>query len=457
MIIDYNIQPVDLQGKLDRFWKLSGQKIQKIESEYNQELGAPVFTVNGKYSSRGWTEWTQGFQYGSAILQFDATGDEAFLTRGRENTVSKMAHHLSHVGVHDHGFNNISTYGNLHRLMKEGRITANEWEKNFYEVALKASGAVQASRWSRIPGGGFIYSFNGPHSLFVDTIRSCRVLMIAHQLGHFLPGENDQRISLFGRAVDHLLATAKYSIYYNEGRDIYDEWGRTAHESVFNPIDGNYRCPNSQQGYTGFSTWTRGLAWAMVGFAEELEFLKAFPENVTDENGEETINKLVKGAMATCDFYIAHTPLDGIPYWDTGAPGLVHLKDALRQPADPFNDFEPVDSSAAAIGAQGLLRFGHYLSSIGRSEEGKRYWQAGLTVVSRLLETPYLSVDPQHQGILLHSVYHRPNGWDHIPDGFKIPCNESSMWGDYHMRESALYLSRIISGDLYYTFFNGII
>ena len=457
MIIDYNIQPVDLQGKLDRFWKLSGQKIQKIESEYNQELGAPVFTVNGKYSSRGWTEWTQGFQYGSAILQFDATGDEAFLTRGRENTVSKMAHHLSHVGVHDHGFNNISTYGNLHRLMKEGRITTNEWEKNFYEVALKASGAVQASRWSRIPGGGFIYSFNGPHSLFVDTIRSCRVLMIAHQLGHFLPGENDRRISLFGRAIDHLLATAKYSVYYAENRDIYDVWGRTAHESVFNPNDGNYRCPNSQQGYTGFSTWTRGLAWAMVGFAEELEFLKAFPENVTDENGEETINKLVKGAMATCDFYIAHTPLDGIPYWDTGAPGLVHLKDALMQPADPFNDFEPVDSSAAAIGAQGLLRFGHYLSSIGRSEEGKRYWQAGLTVVSRLLETPYLSVDPQHQGILLHSVYHRPNGWDHIPDGFKIPCNESSMWGDYHMRESALYLSRIISGDLYYTFFNGII
>ena len=76
--------------------------------------------------------------------------------------------------------------------------------------------------------------------------------------------------------------------------------------------------------------------------------------------------------------------------------------------------------------------------------------------MNTLLDEPYLSVDPQHQGILLHSVYHRPNGWDHIPEGYRIPCNESSMWGDYHMREAALYLSRIIAGEPYYTFFNGI-
>ena len=69
---------------------------------------------------------------------------------------------------------------------------------------------------------------------------------------------------------------------------------------------------------------------------------------------------------------------------------------------------------------------------------------------------PYLSVDPSHQGILLHSVYHRPNGWDYIPEGSRIPCNESSMWGDYHMRETALYITRIISGAPYYTFFNGL-
>ncbi|HWR99784.1 MAG TPA: hypothetical protein VN249_04165 [Prolixibacteraceae bacterium] len=458
MNLDYLIKPADLKGKLDRFWTLSGEKIKAIESEYDKTQGAPVFTKKGKYTSRGWTEWTQGFQFGSAILQFDATGDESFLEAGRQNTVRSMAHHISHTGVHDHGFNNISTYGNLHRLMKEERIPFNAWEKEFYELALKASGAVQADRWSQIGGGGFIYSFNGPHSLFVDTIRSCRILMMAHRLGHFLPGENDSHISLFQRAIDHLLATAKYAVYYGEGRDSYDVWGRTAHESVFNPNDGNYRCPNSQQGYSGFTTWTRGLAWAMLGFAEELEFLHALPEEEFEcsQSKDQVIQILTRGARATCDFYIAHTPSDGIPYWDTGAPGLVHLNDWLSRPADPFNEFEPVDSSAAAIGVQGLLRLGHLFKAAGNPEEGNRYWQAGLTVASGLLETPYLSVNPDHQGILLHSVYHRPNGWDYIPDGQKIPCNESSMWGDYHMRETALYLQRIISGDAYYTFFNGL-
>jgi unsaturated chondroitin disaccharide hydrolase len=459
MIIDYDIKPDDLKEKLDRFWGISGEKILRIESEYDQGLGAPVCTVNGKYSTLNWTEWTQGFQFGSPILQFDATGDETFLKIGRENTVNKMAHHISHMGVHDHGFNNISTYGNLLRLMKMGKIPWNEWEKNFYELSLKASGALQSSRWSKTGEGGFIYSFNGPHSLFVDTIRSCRVLMIAHKLGHFLPGENDVRISILSRGIEHLLATAKYSVYYNEGRDIYDKWGRTAHESVFNPIDGNYRCPNSQQGYTGFSTWTRGLAWAMLGFAEELEFLDTLNNNEFENigNQEEIVGKLLRGAEATCDFYIENTCMDGIPYWDTGAPGLVNLGDYLNRPADPFNDFEPVDSSAAAIAAQGLFRLGHYLISKDRAKEGLRFWQAGLTVISRLLETPYMSLNPGHHGVLLHSVYHRPNDWDHIPKGYKIPCNESSMWGDYHMRECALYLSGIISGISYYTFFNGII
>ena len=157
-------------------------------------------------------------------------------------------------------------------------------------------------------------------------------------------------------------------------------------------------------------------------------------------------------AQATCDFYIDNTPADGIPYWDAGAPGLHRLGDYLERPADPYNEFEPVDSSAAAIGAQGLLRLGHYLKAKDRAE-GQRYWQAGLTVLETLLKKPYLSRQPDHQGLILHSIYHHPNGWDHVPAGSKIPCGESSMWGDYHAREVALYLQRICRAEPYYTFF----
>ena len=158
-------------------------------------------------------------------------------------------------------------------------------------------------------------------------------------------------------------------------------------------------------------------------------------------------------AEATADFYLSETPTDGIPYWDTGAPGLAHLGEYRQRPADPFNAHEPVDSSAAAIAAQGLLRLGRWLQGQGEAAAGERYVQAGLTVAARLFEEPYLSTASDHQGLLLHTVYHRPNGWDHIPEGHAIPCGESALWGDYHALELALYLHRLSTEQPYYRFY----
>ncbi|MEL7531884.1 MAG: glycosyl hydrolase [Bacteroidota bacterium] len=454
MRIDLLLTLADIEKELDSFWALSGQKIRLIRDHYDRSKGSPVFTAAGEYTSRGWTEWTQGFEYGSAILQFDATGETELLEYGRKATLEKMASHVGHFGVHDHGFNNVSTYGNLHRLMREGKIPQNDWEQNFYELALKLSGAVQAKRWTEIPSGGFIHSFNGPHSLFVDTIRTLRAVVYSHQLGHAIWQENDQKINLLERSILHTKATADYAIFYGEGRDTYDVPGRTAHESVFNTVDGAFRCPNAQQGFSGFTTWTRGLAWAITGFAEQLEFLRTLEEaDLAPFGGKVAIEAfMLKAAKATANFYIENTALDGIPYWDTGAPNLHQLGDYLARPAEPHNDFEPVDSSAAAIASQGLLRLGRYLGGI----EGQSFWQAGLTVVKRLLEAPYLSTDPAHQGLTLHSIYHQPNGWDYVPEGSKIACGESSMWGDYHMREVMLYLTKLIREEAYYTFFGGL-
>ncbi len=456
MRIRNDVTPALLSKKIGRLWELSAAKLSALMKEWDPLRGSPVFTVEGRYTTRGWTEWTQGFLYGSALLQYDATGEERFLQAGTEGTWKYMASHLTHTGVHDHGFNNISTYGNLRRLIVEGRTNADEGTLRACEIALKCSGAVQAARWTKTAdGGGFIHSFNGPHSLFVDTIRTLRVLVTAHALGHCLMGEQDECISLLGRAIKHARVTAHYNVYYGTGRDAYDVKGRVAHESIFNPANGVYRCPSTQQGYSPFSTWTRGLAWAMLGFAEQLEFLQTrTDEELTFYGGRAEIEKtLLEAATATCEFYIENTPLDGIPYWDTGAPGLAQLGDYLDRPSDPFNDHEPVDSSAAAIAAQGLLRLGRFLEKRGRSTEAERYRNAGLTVADALFDEPYLSTGTSHQGLILHSVYHRPNGWDHIPAGRKIPCGESSMWGDYHARELALYIQRLAEGGPYLTFF----
>jgi len=450
----------------------AAEKTRALASRWEGESGAPVFTVGGRYTQRGWTEWTQGFQFGNALLIFEALGDRWFLEYGRGKTMAMMAPHLSHTGVHDHGFNNISTYGNLLRMMAEGRVEKNEWEAECYRLALKVSGAVQASRWTHVPDSlGFIHSFNGAHSLFADTIRSLRVLAVAHSLGQVLMGEQDKKVNLLARLLRHAETTARYNVYFGEGRDRWDVPGRVAHESIFNVESRSYRCPSSQQGYSPFTTWTRGLAWIILGYAEELEYLATIPEAEFAPlelpyfpTKKAALARFEQVAKVTCDFYIENTPPDGIPYWDTGAPNLYRIEKHLDRPADPENPFEPVDSSAAAIAAQGMLRLGLWLAAAGDPLSGK-YLTAGARIARTLMADPYLSADPNHEGLLLHAVYHYPNGWDAAPateaaparagvappktgaPGAKgIPHGESCMWGDYHLLELALYLERLARG-----------
>jgi hypothetical protein len=464
MNIDTNETPKDLRKQIGHTLELAGRKARLLDKSWDTSKGTPVFTVDGKYTTRGWTEWTQGFQYGIAILAFDGTGETDLLELGRKRTLEKMASHVTHVGVHDHGFNNLSTYGNLRRLMREGRINHNEWELAFLELAIKSSGAVQAARWSGVPVSkpsphtantaslGYVYSFNGPHSLFVDTMRSCRILGVAWQLGHKLMHENDRAADLLKRSVLHGLCTNQYILFHGDSSHTYDVRGRTSHEAIFNRADGNFRCRSTQQGYSPFSTWTRGLAWAMLGFAEELEFFATIDEAKFQQSvglaKKDVVTAYERAAIDTCEHYINDcAAADGIVYWDDGAPGLAKMGDWRSRPAEPFNDHEPVDSSASAIAAQGLIRVGKHLGI-------ESYTNAGLTVAKTLMSDAYLAADDRHEGLLLHSVYHRPNGWDHVPPGRKVPCGESSLWGDYHLVELAVLLQRLADGKPYLTFFS---
>lgn len=454
--ISQTISYADFAPLFGRFWDLSGNKILRISEEYDHSQGSPVFTCEGIYTSRGWTEWTQGFEYGSALIQFEATGDPIFLDLGQRHILAEMAPHLTHFGVHDHGFNTVSTYGTLRRVLLRNPSWANGGEVKLCETAIACSGAVQARRWMTTGDGlGYIYSFNGPHSLFADTIRSLRVLALAHHLGHVLLDEGDSRVSLLGRLIQHALTTAQYTVYYGEGRDIYDVPGRVAHESIFDTLNGRYRCPGTQQGYSPFSTWTRGLAWIILGFSELIEYLQDHlgEDDCKPYGGRETVlGKMDRALTVTADFYIHNTPTDGIPYWDTGAPGLERMGDYLNRPAEPHNSFEPVDSSAAAIAAQGFVRFGQIRARQGRENESRRYLNAGLTIARALFQRPYLSISDSHQGLLLHSVYHRPNGWDHVRKGLTVPADEAGMWGDYHLRELALLIQRLGRDEPYLTF-----
>ena len=64
----------------------------------------------------------------------------------------------------------------------------------------------------------------------------------------------------------------------------------------------------------------------MLGFAEQLEFLETIDASDVarfTKNEKMGSDPIYDAASATCDFYVDHAAAaDGVPYWDTGAPGL---------------------------------------------------------------------------------------------------------------------------------------
>lgn len=449
--IDKLIPLAAFKKPLERMWEASEKKLWAIEkANKSEDRNALVFTREGRYVPQDWTDWTRGFRIGSMLLQAEATDSKEFLNYARDATVEHILPQITSFGVHDHGFTVTSTFGALLRLMDEGVIPHNEWERKYYVQALITSGVVQANRWTEIEDNlGFIHSFNGPHSLFADTIRSLRALVIAHLLGGVLRGEEDQIFSLLDRVIAHIIATSRYIVCSGFKDHGYDELGQVTHEAIFNVRTGTYRCPSTQQGYSPFTSWTRGLAWIILGFAELFEFFRLLPRHYRRTLGNIEF-ELYDVLRWTTVYYVENSPTCGVPYWDTGAPDLENLENWAGKDADPFNDWEPVDSSAAAIAAQGFLRLGKIM---GRSD-GRRYQMVGRKIAYTLLNEPYLSTDPNHQGLLLHSVYHWPQRWDHIPKGSYVTHGESVMWGDYHLRELALYIGRLSRSKKYYAFTN---
>ena len=248
-------------------------------------------------------------------------------------------------------------------------------------------------------------------------MRSLRSLAVAHQLGHVLRGERDQSISLLERLLAHAETTARYSIYYGKGRDAFDVRGRTAHESIFNLNDGSYRCPNSQQGYSPFSTWTRGLAWAILGYAEQLEFLGTL-NGKADRAGDPRAERGASQPVAVRPRYGGNPgpvprgrPRDGglLPRQLLRGrhPDVGHGRAAIASPGRlPREACRPVQP----LGAGGQLGRRHRGAGPGspgelsfRPEATRRTATAiarpGLTVANTLFDEPYLSTESQTPGL----------------------------------------------------------
>ena len=90
------------------FLPVAKYKANSLFGYWSKQATSPVFTKAGKYHSWGWTEWTRGFLYGIPLLLYEMTGEQSLLESVRKN-IHRLDSYLTHTGVHDHGFNILST------------------------------------------------------------------------------------------------------------------------------------------------------------------------------------------------------------------------------------------------------------------------------------------------------------------------------------------------------------
>ncbi|MFC4776250.1 glycoside hydrolase family 88 protein [Paenibacillus sp. GCM10023252] len=180
------------------------------------------------------------------------------------------------------------------------------------------------------------------------------------------------------------------------------------HTFYFDQETGDSLRGGTHQGFRDGSTWTRGQAWGIYGFALAYRYLKQ-PE-------------LLETAKRLARYFIARIPEDGVVYWDFNVP----------QSAESMRD-----SSASAIASAGLLEI------IGFLDEGdaeREVFQAAVERSMTALATTYANDDTEEQGFIKRGSYSVRGG--SAPDDYVI-------WGDYFYLETLLRLETGKTGYWY--------
>jgi unsaturated chondroitin disaccharide hydrolase len=333
----------------------------------------PMYTVGGKWDREGerWTHWCEGFYPGIFWLLHRHTGLAEWRALAEQYSRPLEPRRFDKT-VHDLGFLFFSTYLRWYHLTGEDRLR---------EILIDGGRTLALRRQK----GGYLASFVGPQSLFIDIMMNVGIIFWAADAvrAHHTTGEKKLRKI----ALEHCRTTQKYLVRPDGG---------TAHEGIFDLETGEFRRQSTHQGLGADSTWTRGLAWAVYGFtaahrlSSEAEFLDT--------------------ARRCADCYLRRAPLGLVPPWDFAVP-----------PDGP----QLWDSSAGAITASGLWDLSE---QVGDPAESARYRAAALTILDTLCSDEFLARGrPEWEGILLHGVYHYHKG---------LGVDESVAWGDHFFVEA---------------------
>ncbi|EJU00845.1 Six-hairpin glycosidase [Dacryopinax primogenitus] len=140
--------------------------------------------------------------------------------------------------------------------------------------------------------------------------------------------------------------------------------GSSFHVVDYDPTTGGVQWRGTAQGYSNSSTWSRGQAWGIYGFATMYNFTR--------------VQTYLDTSRCMADYFVSNLPEAGVPYWDFNAP--------LSPPPS-------YDTSAATIAASALL----FLSSMEAQQSpantsGAQHWQQA--AISLLSSTVQLAWQP---------------------------------------------------------------
>ena len=356
---------------LDTF-KFAQKQAKRLIGQYPDFY--PMYTKEGRWKHDGpsWTQWCDGFLPGMMwrfhkYLSSNGNDGEADYWMKNAIRYSKpLEQRKGDPDVHDLGFIFLSTYYPWYRAAKDMALN---------EVMVEA-GRTLALRFQE--KGQYLRSFVAANSLFIDIMMNVGIIFYAAR------ETNDRRLREI--ALRHAMTTRRVLIRGD---------GSTAHEGIFDLETGEFLRQTTHQGFRGDSCWSRGLAWAMYGFGTCYEYSRD--------------PRFLETAEACADYYISHTPTDGVPPWDFNA-GAESRK--------------LVDTSAAAITASGLLRLSRLLTD---PIKGHLYWTTGIHILRTLCRKHTAAGDKHWEGILKGGVYHIHKN---------LGVNESVIWGDYFFVEA---------------------
>ena len=338
----------------------------------------PMYTKAGrwKHDLPAWTHWCDGFLPGMMWIFARRLAGTAEGTWWREQAIrysKPLEPRRFDREVHDLGFIFMSTYYRWYGLTAEVELN---------DVLIQA-GRTMALRFK--PKGEYLRSFVSDDSLFIDIMMNVGIIFYAAaQTG-------DEQLQ--DVALRHSLTTRQVLVRGD---------GSTAHEGLFNLETGEFLRQSTHQGCRGDSCWSRGLTWALYGFGTVYGYMRD--------------PRFLATAEACADYYITHTPADGVPPWDYDAPPESRTL---------------VDTSAAAIAACGLLQ----LQTLSRDPVKGHFYGQTARHILRTLCTKYLAKsDPAWEGILKGGVYHIHKG---------LGVAESVMWGEHFFVEA---LDRALGG-----------